>query len=93
MVPHPPMIIPEIGRGSEEKIRETIDAYDQVGRAVSAIAPETIVIMSPHATMYADYFHISPGTSAKGSFRPFRAPQVKYQRRCTGNSGRNRFPG
>ena len=79
MVPHPPMIIPEIGRGSEEKIRETIDAYNRVGRAVSAIAPETIVILSPHATMYADYFHISPGTSAKGSFRPFRAPQVKFQ--------------
>ena len=28
MVPHPPMIIPEIGRGSEEQIRETIKAYE-----------------------------------------------------------------
>ena len=25
MVPHPPMIVPEIGRGSEEKIRETVE--------------------------------------------------------------------
>ena len=79
MVPHPPMIIPAIGRGSEGKIKETIDAYDRVGRAVSSISPETIVILSPHATMYADYFHISPGMSAKGSFRPFGAPQVKFQ--------------
>ena len=79
MVPHPPMIIPKVGRGSEEKIRETISAYDRVGREVSAISPETIIILSPHATMYADYFHISPGASAKGSFRPFGAPQVKFQ--------------
>ena len=27
MVPHPPMIIPQIGRGTEKQIQETIDAY------------------------------------------------------------------
>lgn len=30
MVPHPPLIVPEIGRGEEKKIRNTIDAYDEV---------------------------------------------------------------
>ena len=29
--------------------------------------------------MYADYFHISPGTGARGDFGQFRAPQVKIQ--------------
>ena len=28
--------------------------------------------------MYADYFHISPGRSASGSFRQFRAPGVRF---------------
>ncbi len=79
MVPHPPMIIPEIGRGSEEQIRETIKAYEQVAEEVAALQPETIVITSPHTVMYTDYFHISPGKTARGSFGRFGASQVKFE--------------
>ena len=78
MVPHPPMIVPEIGRGSEEQVRDTIKAYERVADEIAAIEPETIIITSPHSVMYADYFHISPGTGAKGSFAAFRAPGVKF---------------
>ncbi len=78
MVPHPPMIVPAIGRGGEEKIRETIRAYERVADEIAALKPETIVITSPHATMYADYFHISPGRNAEGSFADFSAPQIRF---------------
>ena len=78
MVPHPPMIVPEIGRGSEAQIEETTAAYERVAKEIAELRPETIIITSPHATMYADYFHISPGKSAKGSFRQFRAGQVHF---------------
>ena len=78
MVPHPPMIIPEIGRGSEEPVRGTITAYHQVAREIAGLEPDTIIISSPHAVMYADYFHISPGRKAKGSFAAFRAPDVSF---------------
>ena len=78
MVPHPPMIVPEIGRGSEKQIEETVRAYEQVADEIAALAPETIIITSPHSVMYADYFHVSPGRIAKGSFSQFRAPGVKF---------------
>lgn len=78
MVPHPPMIVPEIGQGSEAQIEETTAAYERVAREIAELRPETIIITSPHATMYADYFHISPGKSAEGSFRQFRAGQVHF---------------
>ncbi|MBR3297300.1 MAG: AmmeMemoRadiSam system protein A [Firmicutes bacterium] len=78
MVPHPPMIIPEIGRGSEDQIQETVQAYERVAEEIAALAPETIMITSPHSIMYADYFHISPGKGAKGSFAQFRASSVKF---------------
>lgn len=78
MVPHPPMIVPDVGRGSEEQIRETITAYERVADEIAELAPDTIVITSPHSIMYADYFHISPGRRAKGSFAGFRAPRVKF---------------
>ena len=81
MVPHPPMIVPEVGRGSERQIEATRSAYARVARQIAELAPETIVISSPHATMYADYFHISPGAGAEGSFARFRAPQVRFRER------------
>ena len=78
MVPHPPMIVPAVGRGSEKQIQKTIDAYEQVADEIAALAPETIIITSPHSVMYADYFHISPGKGAKGDFGRFRAAQVCF---------------
>ena len=79
MAPHPPMIVPEVGRGSEHQIEATRAAYARVAREIAALAPETIIISSPHAAMYADYFHISPGVRAEGSFARFRAPQVCFR--------------
>ena len=78
MVPHPPMIVPDIGRGSEAQIEETVKAYERVADEVAALKPETIIITSPHSVMYSDYFHISPGRRAKGSFANFRAGHVKF---------------
>ena len=79
MVPHPPMIVPDVGQGSEKKVKATIDAYDKVAKEIARIEPETIIITSPHATMYSNYFHISPGQKASGSFSDFRAPGVSFE--------------
>ncbi|MGX8705290.1 MAG: AmmeMemoRadiSam system protein A [bacterium] len=78
MVPHPPLIVPDVGRGGERQIETTHAAYQAIAQDLAAQRPETIVISSPHATMYADYFHISPGQRAEGSFARFRAPKVRF---------------
>ena len=75
-VPHPPIILPEVGRGEEEKISATTAAYKEIARRIVELEPETIIITSPHSIMYADYFHISPGEAATGNMMQFRAPQV-----------------
>ena len=80
MVPHPPMILPEVGRGSERTIEKTTRAYEQAADFVASLEPETIVLSSPHSIMYADYLHISPGRHASGSMARFRAPQVRIER-------------
>ena len=77
VVPHPPIILPEVGHGEEKKIQHTIDAYREVAKRAAALKPDTLVITSPHSILYADYFHISPGRTASGTFANFRAPQVK----------------
>lgn len=77
VVPHPPIILPEVGRGEEQKISATIDAYEKISRRIVELNPDTIVITSPHSAIYSDYFHISPGSSASGNMAQFRAADVK----------------
>jgi MEMO1 family protein len=79
VIPHPPLIVPAIGSGEERKIAKTIAAYQSVTNQIAALSPDVIVITSPHAVLYADYFHISPGYQATGSFRTFGAPQLKIE--------------
>ncbi len=78
-VPHPPLIMPEVGRGGEKGIQPTIDAYREAMRRMAALRPDTVIISSPHATMYADYFHISPRDHAAGDFGDFRVPGLKLE--------------
>ncbi len=78
MVPHPPMIVPAVGGGDERRVETTRAAYERVAQEIAALAPETLIVSSPHTVMYADYFHISPGEKAQGSFAQFRAPEERF---------------
>ena len=79
MVPHPPIILPEVGRGEEKKIAASDSAYRKAAAFAAGFRPDTVVLSSPHSVMYADYFHISPGKSARGDMGQFRAPQLRFQ--------------
>ena len=75
-VPHPPLIIPTIGQGREGEIAATVRAYRETMRAAAELRPDTVVIISPHATAYDDFFHISPGAGAEGNFAAFGHPEI-----------------
>ncbi|NLC17727.1 MAG: AmmeMemoRadiSam system protein A [Clostridiales bacterium] len=79
VVPHPPIIIPEVGKGEEEKVKKTIESYHEIARRIAALKPDTIVVTTPHSIMYSDYFHISPGTGASGNFGRFGAKKVAFR--------------
>ncbi len=78
MVPHPPLIMNEVGRGEEKKILTTTKSYQQVAKEIKELNPETIIISSPHTSYYSDYFHISSGETLKGNMGMFGAPQVSF---------------
>ena len=70
-LPHPPLAVPQVGRGQDAKIKDTIDAFNQVAKEIASLAPETILVITPHGTVYSDYLHISPGEEARGDFSTF----------------------
>ena len=77
IVPHPPLIIPTVGRGREREVQKTIDAYRTAARQVADWGPEVLIVTSPHSIMYTDYFHISPGKGASGDMSAFGASQTR----------------
>ena len=48
LMPHPPIIIPDIGKGNENKAINTIKACEEVGKKINQLSPETIIIITPH---------------------------------------------
>jgi len=76
IVPHPPLIIPAVGRGEERGIQATIDAYQKAARLVASWQPEVLIVTTPHLVMYSDYFHISPGLAAADNMSHFGAPRT-----------------
>ncbi|WP_246503454.1 AmmeMemoRadiSam system protein A [Clostridium polyendosporum] len=75
-MPHPPIIIPEIGKGEEKKIKNTTEACNKIAEEIALLQPDTIVIVTPHGTMFSDAIAISYEKSISGSLSNFGAPQI-----------------
>ena len=74
---HPPIILPEVGRGEERKIDRTIAAFRRMASEVAELKPDTLVISSPHAPLYADGFFIAGGDRAEGGLESFGVRGVR----------------
>ena len=81
LTPHPPVLLPEVGKGEEKKISATERAMCEAARAVAAWKPDVLIVASPHTILYGDYFHISPGDRAAGDMAAFGAPEVRVEAR------------
>lgn len=80
IVPHPPLIVPAVGKGQEQTVAATSDALLKVAKRIAQIKPDTIVLATPHSVMYGDYIHISPGKKAQGSLGRFSAGDVRMEK-------------
>lgn len=78
-VPHPPLIIPEIGRGEQFGIQKTISAYETIAKEIADFKPHTIIFISPHALTYEDYFHIEKSIKNKGDLSQFQASEIFFE--------------
>ena len=78
-MPHPPIIVPEVGKGEEAAIRETSDAFDAVSVEIAGIRPDVIVIVTPHGPLFRDAVALSCEKEIRGDLSRFGAPDVAFQ--------------
>ncbi|TGE32897.1 AmmeMemoRadiSam system protein A [Desulfosporosinus sp. Sb-LF] len=75
-VPHPPLLVPEVGRGEERKCQASLDAYHEISRRLAVAEIETVILVSPHAPLTKGGITLSMDDAVYGNFAQFGVEQV-----------------
>ena len=79
IAPHPPIMVPEVGREAIAEVRNSIDAMAELAQRVIESGAETVVLISPHAPLEAVAFVAYEGPKLYGDFSMFRAPETTVE--------------
>ncbi|MFA5925381.1 MAG: class III extradiol dioxygenase subunit B-like domain-containing protein [Parcubacteria group bacterium] len=71
ITPHPPIIIPAIGRNDLNLCRKTVNAMKAIGEKFRAVKSETVVLISPHGPVQYDKFIINYSPILRGDLSQF----------------------
>ena len=77
--PHPPIIIPEIGKGEVKKVQKTIQGMKKLAADFAKSDPETVIIISPHGLIFPDKMNICGAVKLAGDFANFGAPKISLK--------------
>ncbi len=76
LVPHPPIIIPEVGQGREQSASRTVEAMETLAQSLQDHVPDTILLLSPHSA-YSKGICFLIADKYSGSLAMFGHPEVK----------------
>jgi MEMO1 family protein len=100
IVPHPPLLLPSIGREHAKMLEKTRNAYEKVSAALAASGAETIVVFSPHLPFLPENFLINLSPVYRTHFVEFGdftkpreyAPDHLLAERIKRNAREKKFP-
>lgn len=78
IMPHPPVLIPEIGKGDSERLSGTAGGCLKIAEEIKNLKPDTIIVVTPHGPVFRDATAIYDDYHAYGSFENFGAPDVEF---------------
>lgn len=79
LLPHPPILLKEIGRGEEEKAKATITGMENISKDIRSKSPSTIVVITPHGPLFKDAISISTERNLEGNFARFGHSELSYR--------------
>ena len=71
IVPHPPILIPTIGKDHLKQLKATLNSYEKLKSKLSEKNIDTIIIISPHGKAYEDAFTINFNPKLGCNFKDF----------------------
>ncbi|MDF2502330.1 MAG: Extradiol ring-cleavage dioxygenase class protein subunit [Anaerosporomusa subterranea] len=76
LMPHPPIMVPEVGGCDTKRICSTVRAAEQVAQTLVERSSETVILITPHGPVFEDAVSISVYPRLRGSLAAFGAPDV-----------------
>lgn len=71
IVPHPPILIPKIGKENLKKLSKTIGALDILEEDLLAAKPDALIVISPHGELDFKAFTVNTNESYQATFKDF----------------------
>ncbi len=71
ITPHPPIIVPTIGRSNLNLCRKTVEAMKTLGEKFRAVKADTLFLVSPHGPAQYDRFTINYSPLLRGDLSSF----------------------
>jgi AmmeMemoRadiSam system protein A len=81
LAPHPPIMVPEVGRESIAGVRHSIEAMAELTDRLIMSGATSVVLISPHAPLESDSFVAYDGPEVYGDFANFHAPETRVAAR------------
>lgn len=78
--PHPPVILPEVGKGRERGASLTIEGMKKIAKQVKDIEPDIIVCITPHGNVFRDGVCMISHEKVTGNLASFGEPEVKMEK-------------
>lgn len=82
IVPHPPIIIPEIGKKDLDKVQKTVSALKELEGELYVMQPDVLVVISPHAPMSEEAFSLNLAPYFEGNLKEFGDQKTKLKLAC-----------
>lgn len=79
ITPHPPLLVPDIGKEELKKVDKTKKALEQLEQDLYLSKPDVIAIISPHGSLFADAFCINANTNFVSNFAQFGDLKTKLE--------------
>ncbi len=79
-VPHPPIIIPEIGKENIKYCKKTVQAMQKISESIENKNIDTVIFISPHTVLSPTEMTISYAHNAKGDLKQFNNDIIVMQR-------------
>jgi len=74
IVPHPPLMVPDIGKGQEGTISLTIRALEKLSVMLADQKPQTVIVISPHGRSFSDAMGLLTAPSSSGDLSSWGVP-------------------
>jgi aromatic ring-opening dioxygenase LigB subunit len=71
LLPHSPLLIPEIGRANYGFLDKTVVAYQKIKEDLISSGIETVIVISPHNQLGDDFFIVNAAPEMELSFSDF----------------------